>query len=458
MNFQSKIITHDNNCGHDCIDIERFEESLYDIAGKAITELCKENPELLVLSSPYKDDVKDGRLFSYHDKKLTTNNLVGFLSVTNCDGETLPIQIHSRFDKFDNQYFLQYMLQKVFCPTILDLETNVDKENVSEMFLAMLFPAYLKNAFRQGVFKKYKWFHYNNANVRGTIDVKRHIKENPIFNGNIAYNTREFSFDNHILQLIRHTVEYLKNKQWLFDRSSVFNEIKIIIDSVTPSYNLRERRQIMDLNRLPLNHPFFTEYEPLRKLCMRILQHGGLSIKHSSKNSITGIVFDAAWLWEEYLNVLLKPLEYNHPTNKNGQGGLSLFITGRGYICYPDFHKDGIVLDAKYKFLNKAGNELERNDIYQVISYMHILKCQIGGYLYPEDSHFKLYKFGDLNGYGGSLFRLGLVIPTNSETYVHFANEIKKNEEVVLKELKDLILVSSLKYFDQTNSKPILVV
>jgi 5-methylcytosine-specific restriction endonuclease McrBC regulatory subunit McrC len=439
MNSQNKIITSDNNCGYRFEDIGAFEESLYNIAGKSINQLCKENPDLLVLSSSYKDDVKDNNLFSYHNNTLTTNNIVGFLSVSNSIGETLPIQIHSRFDKFDNQYFLQHMLQKVFCPTFLDLEMNVDKENISEMFLAMLFPYYLKNAFRQGVFKKYKRFHYNNANVRGNIDVKRHIKENPIFNGNISYNTQEFSFDNHILQLIRHTFEYLKAKHWLFDRSSVFNEIATIIETVTPSYNMRERKQIMNSNGRPLCHPYFTEYEPLRKLCIRLLEHDGLSIKHSSKNNIAGIVFDAAWLWEEYLNVILKPLAYNHPTNKTSQGAVSLFGNRDGYPCYPDFYKDGVVLDAKYKFLDKAGNEMERKDIYQIVSYMHILKCTIGGFLYPINFNKEMDKLGELMGHGGQLFRIGLEIPANQDTYFNFVSEILKNENAIVNKVKELI-------------------
>ncbi|MCZ9999532.1 McrC family protein [Brachyspira hyodysenteriae] len=53
---------------------------------------------------------------------------------------------------------------------------------------------------------------HNDANVKGTIDINRYIKNNIPFNGKISYNTREYSYDNNINQLIRHTIEYINTK------------------------------------------------------------------------------------------------------------------------------------------------------------------------------------------------------------------------------------------------------
>lgn len=63
---------------------------------------------------------------------------------------------------------------------------------------------------------------------------------------------------------------------------------------------------------------------------------------------ICGILFDGAWLWEEYLNTILQKEGFKHPENKKHKGGIYLFEDHSG-IRYPDFYKDGIVLDAKYK-------------------------------------------------------------------------------------------------------------
>ena len=36
--------------------------------------------------------------------------------------------------------------------------------------------------------------------------IAQHIKMNTPFIGKIAYSQREFSFDNHLMQLVRHTM------------------------------------------------------------------------------------------------------------------------------------------------------------------------------------------------------------------------------------------------------------
>lgn len=77
-----------------------------------------------------------------------------------------------------------------------------------------LFPYYLKKAMRKGLFKKYIRRRYNDGNVKGTIDISRHIKQNTPFVGNIAYIQREFSFDNSLMELVRHTIEFIKRKPY----------------------------------------------------------------------------------------------------------------------------------------------------------------------------------------------------------------------------------------------------
>ena len=59
------------------------------------------------------------------------------------------------------------------------------------------------------MYKQYITRKNNDANVRGVIDVNRHIRYNKPFNGKIAYSTREYSYDNDVTQLIRHTIEFI---------------------------------------------------------------------------------------------------------------------------------------------------------------------------------------------------------------------------------------------------------
>ena len=94
-----------------------------------------------------------------------------------------------------------------------------------DFLLILLFVNQIKKAIRKGLFRKYRCFEYNDAKVKGSIDVARHIRYNMIGNGRIAYSTREYTLQNEynilLLQAYRTAEkrypEYLK-KAVLSDR------------------------------------------------------------------------------------------------------------------------------------------------------------------------------------------------------------------------------------------------
>lgn len=200
--------TTDNNGGK---SIDKFDnlniEDLSAIANRNLLDLQRENPDLLVFPhsfGKYRDDVEKPPIFSLDNENLTTYNLMGFIG-----RNSTQLTISSRFAKDDNNdYFLHYMLQKVFSINLLKFDQTPNKENIWD-FLLYLFPYYLKKAYSQGIYKAYKKEEYNDSNVKGTIDVKRHILRNIPFTGKIAYTTRGHSYNNYLTQLIRHTIEYI---------------------------------------------------------------------------------------------------------------------------------------------------------------------------------------------------------------------------------------------------------
>jgi 5-methylcytosine-specific restriction endonuclease McrBC regulatory subunit McrC len=195
------------------------------------------------------------------------------------------------------------MLQKVFSINLLDLRFETENENIWDFFLIYLFPYYLNSALKQGLYKEYVNKQFNDASVKGAIDINRYIKENLLFRGSIAYNTREYAFDNRMTQLIRHTIEFIKVRRF----ASVLNNNKATKDAVnlilqnTPSYNKSDRTKVVHDNKKEIHHPYFTEYKILQNICLRILLRDGLSYGQKEQNKVYGIVFDGAWLWEEYV-------------------------------------------------------------------------------------------------------------------------------------------------------------
>ncbi len=95
-----------------------------------------------------------------------------------------------------------------------------------------------------------------------------------------------------------------------------------------------------------------------------------------------------------------------------------------------------MILDAKYKGLEQG---LVRDDLYQIISYMHTMKISCGGFLYPyqwagetEELQYQCYK---LAGYGGTLQLYGIPIPEAKE-YSHFKAKMRELEVNLLERLQ----------------------
>ena len=436
------IRTTDNNGGKELskIDVQQCTD-LDEIANKSLAVLIEENPDLLVFPQhlgQYKDDIGKSYIFSLHDNKLTTYNTMGFIG-----RNKTQITIASRFAKDDKRdYFLHHMLCKVLSLNIVNLDTTTDRDNV-ENFLPYLLPVYLNRALSQGIFKEYRRLEFNNENVNGAIDIIRHIRSNIPFAGKFSYNAREYSFDNDVTELIRHTIEYLKttgigNSILTSDKYTSYDMQKVI--EHTPSYSKNERRKIIIKNRKPLRHPYFTKYLPLQRLCLQILSYWKISFG-ADKDKIRGLLFDGAWLWEEYLNTILKD-HFKHPRNKTKEGREHLFIDSEGTPCqeiYPDFiskNSDVITIaDAKYKRLENRNEEYGREDYYQIMAYMYRFKSKQGYMLFPHLKEIFCKKYSIKDNSEIKLTKLGLAIPQNCVSFKEFRKQIEKNEETFLKKM-----------------------
>ena len=148
------------------------------IADKTLEQLEREGifvfPELVKDAD---DITRDQMILQGLNDCFRTGNVMGFLGY---GAERLVIE--SRFGGDDEDYFLQYLLDRVLdFPNIVDLATDANQDNRLFNFLLFLFPYYLKTAMRKGVFKQYIRRRYNDGNVRGAIDSARHIERNTPF-------------------------------------------------------------------------------------------------------------------------------------------------------------------------------------------------------------------------------------------------------------------------------------
>lgn len=464
-----KMIQMTDNSSKNLSDIDNSDkENLSKIANKKIAELTlEENPDLLVFPrdlNHYGDEISESCIISIRDDEISTGNIMGFVGVNDTQ-----FDIKSRFAKDCSQdYFLHYMLQKVFSINLFDIKHTTNQEQIFD-FLLYLFPHFLKKALAQGLFKKYKRYEYNDANVRGPIDVNRHIRQNIPFKGTVAYSTREHSYDNEVTQLVRHTIEYIRTKE---QGPAILNndlETKTCVSQITmatQTYNLRDRNKIINKNIRPMRHPYYSAYTELQKICLQILRHESLKYGQE-KDKIYGILFDGAWLWEEYLNTIFEKnnLEITHAKNKTKETGIQIYKGSCNY--YPDFYKrekgdemgeKSFVFDAKYKRLGydvktDGQDDLSLNkisichdDLFQMITYMHTLPAKHCALLYPiepnelneqdknNSAKVIVSKKRELYGFGGEIFGYGIKVSSQNDKNL-FWEEMQCLEEDFCKKI-----------------------
>ncbi|MEB6323146.1 hypothetical protein NGC65_08600 [Staphylococcus xylosus] len=436
-----KLVKIKDNSTESSNEFSKIPNIISSILDKSISEL--DETGIFVFPNSLKEQegiTADQFILNKFGQEYRSSNIMGFLGYNE---ENLIIK--SRFSKGQQDYFFQYLIENVLkIPYVIDLNTIIDKDNkIIDLFI-FIFPYYLKKAMRKGLFKQYTRNEYNNNNIKGTIDIQRHIKNNTPFIGNIAYSQREFSYDNYMLQLIRHTIEFIKKrKEGAGVLNSVRNEVKEIRE-VTTSYNHMDRNKIiMFNNKRPIRHAYYKEYRELQKLCLTILQRH----KHyigNGKEKIHGILFDGAWLWEEYIDTLVSA-DFYHPKNNGGSGSQRLFSRHLGTkigLVYPDFigrnQENRIIADAKYKPIQNIGNR----DYLQVLAYMFRFDAKTGYYFYPnhKETRDEVLYLNQGTSYERNVqmreeikvIKLGLSIPKAVKDYKEFSEEMKKAEQAFL--------------------------
>lgn len=406
------------------IALERMESDNLLLFPQHLSASADEIGKLLILDIEHAYESDEEQLLQ---KTISTGNLMGFFRL----GET-QVNITSRFsDSNSEDFFLQYMLCRIFHLNVVSLIHSFERKDFFELYV-LLFNGFLKRALKKGLFRLYKTVLHNDLAVKGPIDICRHIKENNPFGGSISYISREYSYDNYVIQLIRHTIDYIERTHRFSYLLSADQEIKQfvqIIKEQTPEFNRKSKKRVVLQNRKTVRHPYFIEYTALQHLCLLILKKEKIGYWDSSRN-LSGILFDGAWLWEEYLAELLRGanLGFIHSENRKARNGIEIY---HGNICFPDFYRkddtneafsNNCVLDAKYQHLEDG---FKPDGLHQLITYMHVLPAKTGALVYPCSNNDKkaesiLRKPGfsqyspkeNLRGLGGSACLLSFPVPS----------------------------------------------
>lgn len=335
----------------------------------------------------FKRDEKQGDRFW-----LETGNLMGVLRFRDKNGPSVQVEVLSRFDKGDNNDFLNYLLSKVFDCALSTEEVEARQSSLLDILLDIVFVRRLGEAAKAGLLRHYREFRNNDWNFKGSLDLARHVRENiPLMHG-IAYRKREIDLDvpvNRMILMAALTVNR-RHPGFFENNPDAADALRALRMGVTETHDLRSVLSHRDC-REPVRHPFFREvWEPLRRIARMILEDERWTLfsDDTEEDSVSGVVFDGSWLWEEYIATVLEPAGFRH-CERGGGKGLAVFEDGNGRF-YPDFllpdatsdqrNAARVVLDTKYKRANPNGG---RDDVHQVLCYLLLTGAKLGGLVFP---------------------------------------------------------------------------
>lgn len=367
--------------------------------------------------------------------RIQTSNLIGFIGYG--DEE---LTIHSRFDRHSD-YFLQYMLQRLQTPNLVNLPTGSNDQASILDLLQYLLPKYLLQALSKGIFREYQTNAHHDSHVTGVINVGQFLRHDLPFAGRVSYRTRDRVSDNTVMALIRHTIEFVLTQpagKSILTTDPTIREAVAVVRQATPQFDPQSRARVINQN---LTHPvvsaYFEDYHELQKLCLAILRHERLGIG-GRHDQLYGVIFDVAWLWENYVAALLGDA-YQHPDNRQHLGMVPIFqgddgLPGEMSGLFPDFYSPARrqVADTKYKF---GVNGIQREDLFQLITYAHILKAKCTGIIYPDLAQTTQFKLGELNGFGGVVYKQSLQVPQAAKSYGQFVNAMLAEESQLKTEM-----------------------
>ena len=89
-----------------------------------------------------------------------------------------------------------------------------------------------------------------------------------------------------------------------------------------------------------------------------------------------------------------------------------------------------IEIDNELKNFVFIIDEINREDLFQLISYSYILKAEKAGLVFPSKHKVVDNEIGKLAGYGALLKKLSIQIPQNASSYSAFCEMMESSEEI----------------------------
>ena len=378
--LQQILIRYQGKSVREIVSSAGNEYDVVSLSGQLHREM--DSPVFTVCADTWKND--EGKVIDC--LRIDTGNIMGSLRMRVPESACIvELQIGSRFDAGKSQLFLNYLLGKAMG---VDFSDFVDSGSASfmQILLAILLVRAMSEADKVGLLREYRRYDCNDLSPRGRMELNRHIKTNFPLCASIAYSKRELTGDLPVNRLIRHSISLVERKwPWLIVHDAGARHFSDMMKRHVRDYApIEVKKHIMSqaFSR-PVSHPYFGAcYEPLRILSRMLLLGDGLGIYGKDDGrEVCGVLFDGAWLWEEYVATILEGEGFVHSNPATGAGVRYAFKSpcDEGEL-YPDFvsSPQRMILDAKYK-----RGWIHRDDRLQLMAYAFNTGYERMGLIFP---------------------------------------------------------------------------
>lgn len=309
------------------------------------------------------------------------------------------LQLGCRFDSGGRAWFLAAMLTASMYEEFQKPSVQISQQTVFDILLFFMFREQFAQAARKGIFRAYRRFEENGPRPRGALDIPRHIRLNGgLNNGRIACAYREHTENNRLNRLIAAAFRRLRERfpglvRSRFDNDSAcFQAMTAITQAVGPQP--LHVRTVLAENLRPIAHPYFGEYEALRKTCLKILRYENISIFDADCCEETeSLLVDVPRLWERFLERRLETRLEGSGLHLTAQDPRPIFAQRDDKLSRPDFvlRRGGqalAILDAKFKrhwedFFIGSSSKYVDDDINKCIRDMVVFQTRRTGVVFP---------------------------------------------------------------------------
>lgn len=329
-----------------------------------------------------------------------------------------------------------------------------DNRNEFQIIIAYLFIQSLEKAGVLGLPKKYQNISERNTKVKGKIDINKYLKQDIPFQGSLTSTFRSQLYVQEIVDVLYAACIKVEEHFGTNYKMKIMGLFQTLKEFRTKKY--LSPTDISKAKSHPILHnPLYSQFREVLFYAEILLNSQDLEAD-AKKNHLTtrGYLFDISQLFEVYLEKLLS--RHFIEWEVNGQEELRIYSGSfYGRHMLPDIvmrHTNTgeiIVFDAKFKKMRGIKKDVDRNDLFQIHTYIQYYgnKTILGGLIYPLSQ-----KLEGKNSVSESLFGNG-----NNE--IRFAidgihvwekmssRELLENENNFLNRIENLIEVSRRRAF-----------